>query len=276
MRSSEAKKLLTAAGFTLTKSTGSVEVFEFDDDIRVAIARRPHYESPNTTREVESAIRRAEVRKAEHEARHPAVLRRANEPLRATRPLTAKLAAAVVVVPPKPAPPPAPVAPPPPPAAPPAEPEEEEDEPVKVGGNRKMPIDERLPLWRRIVVLHDLENEDFATIAERLEREGVKKPSGFRWKPGDVSSAYRTFHKYRELMKLPAGRKSPEAPLLPDLPDYFRGMLADAALPVEKKVAVLKALAPKLPASVALMLEDGELTNDQKLGILAIVLRNPA
>jgi hypothetical protein len=282
MRGPEARKLLTAAGFTISKSTATIDVYEFDDEIRVPVSKRDKSDDVRTHREVESALRRAAERKKQHESRQapPPIMCRAETP--AERALTAKLGVMVQKLSAPPRPPPAPVAPPPPAAPPPpsAAPVEDEDEVEQKrsgGGNRKMPMAERLPLWRRIVVLHELENLSFGAIAERLEKEGVKKPSGQAWTASAVSLGYRTFHEYRELMKLPGAVRgpapAPAVPLIPGLPDYFRGMLADPALAVEKKVAVLRALAPKLPASVALMMEDAELTDDQKLGILAIVLR---
>lgn len=241
----------------MTKQAGMVDIYEFDDDIKVGVTRRTN-ENPHTTREVEQAIRRSELRKAEHESRNSVVFRRSELP---QRPLTAKLATTAVV---KPV-----AAPPPPPSHVPEPDEDDEDEAAPTSLNRKkMPIRQRLALWRRMTQLHDRDRKSFEEIAEILNKEGVLRPTGNKWDGLYIAYAYRTFCEYREIMGIER-----VTPMDSGLPEYFRSMLVDTKLSIEKKVAVLKAIQPNFPTSVALMLEDGELVEDQKMAILSIIIR---
>lgn len=261
MKNSEAKRLLTAAGFTLFKRAGNTEIFEFDEDIRVGVTQSTK-ENPHTTREVEQALRRAEQRKAEHESRQPSPIRlSAQEPPR----LTAKMETAVVAAR-APAPPPAPVSPPP---SPPAPPEPEEEETTEKGTRKKgeLPMEKRIPLQVRVHAMAQkgIESSDIAVI---LNREGLRTGSGYEWDTGRIN-VFLTQH--RKLLDL-LGTAAPAPVVVPaGVPDYLRGLLLDQSIPGDRKVAALKALLPKLPTSVALMLEDPELEPGQKLAILAIV-----
>lgn len=56
------------------------------------------------------------------------------------------------------------------------------------------------------------------------------------------------------------------------VPAYIQMIMEDSAIPVDRKAAAVKALAPKLPTSVTMMLEDPDLTQEQRLRILAIAM----
>lgn len=243
-----------------------MEVYEFDEDIRVCVSRREKNEDPRTTREVESALRRAEVLRTEHQKRAagvpagPPPKRSAVEP----KPLSARLLSSVVArtmaTPPPPQP--APTPPPAPPVL--AEDDDEEEKGIK----RQMPMERRIPLQVRVhsmVVREEMSNSD---VADMLNNEGTFTANGEPWNAGRVSVFVRQHQKLLDLLgsAAPRPRRAQSS-----LPPYLTTLLKEPSLTFEQKTAALRALCPKLPTSVGLMMEDPDLTSEQKLEILAVV-----
>lgn len=138
-----------------------------------------------------------------------------------------------------------------------------------------LPFEQRLTMYRRIGVMMDVDGLTAEQVCARLTEEGVKMASGLPYEPWRVREYYTAYHRMRELLKLPkpkvTGGSTP--PPGPEVPEYIRSIMDAEALKPEQKVAALKALIPKLPASVALMLEDPDLSAAQRLAILGVVLR---
>ena len=159
------------------------------------------------------------------------------------------------------------------PPAPPVLKETAEQEPSQ-RRRKQLAMERRLPLWRRIAAMHDIENKGFDVIAGILNDEGTLRAAGDHWQAYHVSQAYRGYHRMRDLLKLPKPKATGSTPPPgPDVPEYVRAIMDAPALEAAQKVAAIKAIYPKLPASVALMLEDQELPPATRLAILGVVLR---
>lgn len=144
---------------------------------------------------------------------------------------------------------------------------------------KRIPMEERIPLWIRIARLHDHEKLGWTEIAERFNNEGLEKPSGKPHTSWSVRQSYEAYHKLRKLMTLPPPKPaSTEATIprvvikAPEVPEYVRAVLVAEGLALSAKAAAVKAMFPKLPASVALMLEDTELSTEKKIAILGVAL----
>lgn len=151
---------------------------------------------------------------------------------------------------------------------------------------------------RRIWQLRQ-EGLEYSQIAEALNKEGAPRANpDVPWSDhlvGNQLTAYRRLkepdrkRKREERMRLaaaapvteptPEPAKEPESPALSPsgnkvrLPASIALMLDDPELSTAQKVGVLRAAGKRLPASVQLMLEDAEMSDEERLEVLRILMR---
>lgn len=150
---------------------------------------------------------------------------------------------------------------------------------------KRMGVTQRKKLYRTIIKLRKtLSNKDTVD-----QLNAMKIPTaipGDTWKPSMVSQAYMRALRMKAKGQLyikrekeepvtvtpkPSSPKPIESPKL-YIPASLALMLEDSELSITQKVAVIRAAAPKLPASVALMLDDTDLNDEQKFGVIKSIL----